>query len=144
MRKRAQQIQLFGLALILLVLTGCGAASIAAPAAEAIIIEPTLPRNLSVAEVHALYTDPDVTVIDVREAWEYAEGHIPGALLLPLDQLPARLNEIPTDQMVIFVCRSDNRSGQATNYARQRGFTNVHNMLGGMIAWQAAGYDIDN
>ena len=99
--------------------------------------------NVSPDVVAQLYPDGGVTVIDVREAWEYAEGHIPGAALIPLGTLAERIDEIPTDQPVILVCRSDNRSGQAYRWLRQQGLDNVHNMTGGMLAWQAAGLEIE-
>lgn len=82
------------------------------------------------------------TVVDVREAWEYQQGHISGAELMPLGELGSRIDEIPRDKPVILVCRSDNRSGQAQRYLMREGFANVHNMTGGMVAWEAAGLEI--
>ena len=84
----------------------------------------------------------DVFLLDVREQWEYDEGHIPGVTLLPIGEVPARLDEIPTDKEVIVTCRSGNRSGQVTDYLRQNGFDNVHNMQGGIVAWDEAGYEV--
>ena len=101
-----------------------------------------LPVNISIAMVESLRQRDDVVLIDVREDWEYAAGHIPGTVLIPLGQLSSRLAEIPTDKTVIAVCRSDNRSGQATQLLKERGFT-VHNMTGGMIAWEQAGYAVE-
>jgi phage shock protein E len=104
---------------------------------------PELGPIVSPDVVAQLYAGGGVTVIDVREEWEYAEGHIPGATLIPLGTLAQRIDEIPTDQPVILVCRSDNRSGQAYRWLRQQGLDNVHNMSGGMLAWQAAGLEIE-
>jgi phage shock protein E len=84
-----------------------------------------------------------VTVIDVREPWEYDEGHIAGAILIPLGTLPERVDEIPVDQPVILVCRSANRSAQAYRFLQGQGLENIHNMSGGMIAWQAEGHPIE-
>jgi rhodanese-related sulfurtransferase len=84
----------------------------------------------------------DVFLLDVREQWEYDEGHIPGITLLPMGEVSARLDEIPTDKEVIVTCRSGNRSGQITDYLRQNGFDNVHNMEGGILAWEKAGYEV--
>ncbi len=78
----------------------------------------------------------------MREDWEFAEGHIPDALWIPLGEIPQRVNEIPKDKTVVAVCRSGNRSSRATAFLRQNGFDNVHNMLGGMIAWEKSGYEI--
>lgn len=89
----------------------------------------------TVAELNARGT---IAVIDVREDWEYQEGHIPGATLIPLGSLPDRVDEIPQDKPVVLVCRSGNRSSQAYRFLTQQGFDNVHNMVGGMIAWEDA------
>ncbi len=85
----------------------------------------------------------DVLVIDVREQWEYDEGHIPGITLIPMGEIPNRLSEIPTDKEVIVTCRSGNRSGQITDYLRDQGYDNVHNMTGGILAWEAAGLPVE-
>jgi phage shock protein E len=58
-------------------------------------------------------------------------------------RVPARLEEIPTDQQVIVTCRTGNRSGQVTDFLRQNGFDNVHNMEGGIVAWEAAGLPVE-
>jgi rhodanese-related sulfurtransferase len=98
-------------------------------------VEPAVVAELNAADA--------VTIIDVREDWEYEAGHIPGATLLPLGTLQDRVDEVPTDEPVILVCRSGNRSGQAYRYLKQQGFENVHNMTGGMIAWEAAGLETE-
>lgn len=100
--------------------------------------ELNLPLEVSVNEVEALRQREDVVLIDVREDWEYDEGHIPGVQLIPLGDLPQRMSEIPADKTIVAVCRSGNRSGQATNFLRQQGYNNVHNMTGGMNAWEEA------
>ncbi|WP_080840349.1 rhodanese-like domain-containing protein [Cohnella massiliensis] len=74
-------------------------------------------------------------LIDVREDEEVAQGMIPGALHLPLGQVPQRLDEIPRDEEVIFICRSGYRSGQACEYLTSLGFKKPVNLLGGMLAW---------
>lgn len=102
-----------------------------------------LGANVSVEEVRAVYRGSGVTIVDVREKEEYNAGHIPGALLIPLSELAQRVKDVPRDTEVILVCRSGNRSQQAYDYLKQQGFTNIHNMVGGMRAWQAAGYEIE-
>ena len=99
--------------------------------------------NVDVATVNALQGRDDVVILDVREQSEYDAGHIPGVTLIPLKDVPNRLNEIPKDKPVIVTCRSGNRSGQATDFLRQQGYTNVHNMTGGINAWQQAGYKVE-
>ena len=102
-----------------------------------------LADDLSVKEVESLWQDDAITVIDVREDFEFAAGHIPGAMWIPLGELPDRLDEVPTDAPVVMVCRSGNRSSQALNFLQSKGFENVHNMLGGMNDWAALGYEIE-
>lgn len=85
--------------------------------------------------------DGDVQIIDVREDFEVAEGMIAGATHIPLGQLAARLNEISRTRPIIAVCRSGNRSGQATALLHSAGFR-VDNMQGGMNAWYGAGLPV--
>jgi rhodanese-related sulfurtransferase len=74
-------------------------------------------------------------IIDVRELDEWREGHIPGALHIPLGSLSAHVNEIDRNSEVIVVCRSGARSGRAVAALMQSGYTQVANLSGGMIAW---------
>jgi rhodanese-related sulfurtransferase len=129
------------LLLLLLALVACGGA---APAVDSVAVDlSTLPDAVDVATVQSLKGDSEVVVIDVREQWEYDAGHIPGVTLIPMNDVPARLSEIPTDKTVIVTCRSGNRSGQVTNFLRDQGYDNVHNMEGGILAWEAAGYSVE-
>ncbi|GJM42545.1 MAG: hypothetical protein DHS20C20_28270 [Ardenticatenaceae bacterium] len=102
-----------------------------------------LPDSVDVQTVATIKGRNDVLLLDVREQWEYDEGHIPGVTLIPMGEIANRLSEIPTDQEVIVTCRSGNRSGQITDFLRQQGFDNVHNMDGGILAWEAAGYEVE-
>ncbi len=128
---------------IILGLVGCGAQATAPAATGSEVDALNLPVNLNPSTLDEIRDRDDVFVLDVREDFEYAEGHIPGVTLIPLKQIPARLDEIPTDKTVVAVCRSGNRSGQATKFLRGQGFGNVHNMQGGMNAWTRAGYEIE-
>jgi rhodanese-related sulfurtransferase len=76
-----------------------------------------------------------IHLIDVREDEEVAQGIIPGAIHLPLGQLPHRLNEIPKEEEVIFICRSGYRSDQACQYLASLGYKGATNLIGGMLAW---------
>ena len=128
-------------------LAACGGSSAPdvvadAPAAEQVAAL-NLPVDINPAKTNEIRSRDDVVILDVREDWEYAEGHVPGAVWIPLGELPTRLNDIPKDKTVVAVCRSGNRSSQATSFLRDQGFDNVHNMTGGMNDWQRAGYDIE-
>lgn len=132
---------LFGLWLaLLLVLAACGGGENAA-ATEIDITN--LPANVDVETVSNIKDEGGVFVLDVREQWEYDEGHIPGVTLLPMAEITNRLSEIPTDQEVIVTCRTGNRSSQVTDFLRQQGFENIHNMEGGIVAWEAAGLPVE-
>ena len=133
--------RLFLLLSLIVILAACGGTETAAPAA---LSDPSsLPLNIS-AETTAQYQNrDDVLLIDVREQWEYDESHIPGITLIPMSELEGRLSEIPTDKEVIVTCRSGNRSSQVTSYLQGLGYDNVHNMEGGILAWQAAGLPVE-
>jgi adenylyltransferase/sulfurtransferase len=76
-----------------------------------------------------------VTVIDVREPFEYEIGKIAGSKLIPLGELEGRLAEVPQDGTVVMQCHSGMRSEQAAWILRQAGFANVYNLEGGIEAW---------
>lgn len=80
-------------------------------------------------------------VIDVREADEYAAGHVPGAQLMPLPSVPARCGELPTDRPVFVICASGNRSRQAADWMNSRGM-DAYSVTGGTGAWARAGHPI--
>lgn len=141
MKARITAILLFGS--LLLALAACGGtATVTEPTAPAMDLS-TLPETVDAATVAEIMDNPNVYVIDVREQWEYDEGHIPGVTLVPMGEIAARLSEIPQDKEVILTCRSGNRSGQVADFLRQQGYDNVHNMEGGILAWEAAGLPVD-
>ena len=78
--------------------------------------------------------------IDVRTPEEYAEGHIEGAKLIPLQELENHINEVPKDRQVYVYCHSGRRSAKAAGILAAAGFTNIENVLGGIVAWQEHGY----
>ncbi|OWW21947.1 rhodanese-like domain-containing protein [Noviherbaspirillum denitrificans] len=84
-------------------------------------------------------------VIDVREPHEYNEVHAPGSLLVPLGQLAARANEFRAfeNRPVVLICRSGQRSAAAAELLVQQGFKSVHNVQGGIIAWEKAGLPVE-
>lgn len=74
-------------------------------------------------------------VLDVREPGEFAGGSIPGAVNIPLGDLPRRLADVPHDRTIACLCRSGNRSGEAQSILLGKGFDAV-NLTGGMLAWK--------
>ena len=74
-------------------------------------------------------------LLDVRSPEEYAGGHLPGAVNIPVQELDRRMDEVgPRDGEVVLYCRSGSRSGRAAEMLRKQGFSKVHN-LGPMTAW---------
>ncbi len=87
----------------------------------------------------------DVAVIDVRTAGEYANGHVPGAVLAPLQELspdhPA-VKDHPKDQPLYVICQSGGRSSRAADMLATAGYTTI-NVEGGTGAWIAAGHETE-
>ena len=129
--------------ILVLTLTACSATSAAPAALTSQVDVAQLGPNVDVATVNALQGRDDVVILDVREQSEYDAGHIPGVTLIPMNTVASRLDEIPKDKPVVVTCRSGNRSDQVTDFLRQQGYTNVHNMTGGINAWQQAGYSVE-
>ncbi|UXY32011.1 rhodanese-like domain-containing protein [Streptomyces sp. HUAS TT20] len=77
-------------------------------------------------------------VVDVREADEYAAGHVPGARLMPLHTVPARYDELPADRPVYVICAHGNRSRTAADWMTSRGI-DAYSVTGGTGAWAGGG-----
>ena len=133
----------FLLSLILL-LAACGGATSDAPSAEIDQIDiASLPDTIDVETAEQLQGRDDIVLIDVREQDEYDAGHIPGITLIPMSEFQSRVDEIPTDKTVILTCRSGNRSGQVFGFLKENGYDNIHNMDGGIVAWERAGFEVE-
>jgi phage shock protein E len=94
---------------------------------------------LSPADAHAaIAAENPPQVLDVRSAEEYAEGHVPGAMLIPHDELASRLSELDRDRPVLVYCRSGRRSTLAETLLETEGF-DVRQIDGSWQRWQAEG-----
>lgn len=93
--------------------------------------------NATIAQFAAALAD-GAAVIDVREPNEYVAGHVPGARLVPLGQLPARLPELHRHEPVFVICASGNRSAMAADHLRRAGF-DARSVEGGTSAWTSSG-----
>jgi hydroxyacylglutathione hydrolase len=83
-------------------------------------------------------------VLDVRDADEYAEGHIPGSVHIPYGELPGRLGELPRDRPLAAVCSGGKRSGLAASILQREGFAQVlHVGHGGVRSWSAPGRELE-
>ena len=84
----------------------------------------------------------EIQLIDVRQPEEHEAGRIAGDRFIELAQLSALLDTIDRDRPVVFYCRSGSRSAMATEAFRGAGF-DAHNMIGGLLDWDAAGLPLD-
>ncbi len=94
-------------------------------------------HEIDVDELEQLLT-AGVTLVDVREPMEFAEAHVPGALLIPMGRLTARLAELDRSEPVYLICRSGQRSAVMCDVLAAEGFDAV-NVAGGTLAWVRAG-----
>jgi hydroxyacylglutathione hydrolase len=99
--------------------------------------------NVTVQELaHRVAHEPDLVVLDVREAAEWMDGHMPGARHIPMRQVRARIAEIPRDRRVALTCAGGTRSSLVASMLLARGFTDLVNVWGGMNGWAQAGLPI--
>ena len=77
----------------------------------------------------------DLYLLDVREPHEFSLGALPGGVLIPLGEVPARLHEIPRDRDIVCYCRSGGRSARAIDFLKHHGITRIRNLAGGTQAW---------
>ena len=80
-------------------------------------------------------TGRDIAVLDVREPWEVEICSLAGAFSIPLQALPARFGELPTDKPLVVLCHHGMRSQQAVHWLRRNGLGNAINLAGGIDAW---------
>ncbi|MDQ2682887.1 MAG: rhodanese-like domain-containing protein [Chloroflexota bacterium] len=99
--------------------------------------------EVDVAETARVWEEQSAQLVDVREPREWAEGHMPGAVHIPLGDLIRRASELDKSRPVIAICRSGHRSLAATDALLDLGFSDVASMNGGMIAWAKAGKPIE-
>ncbi|GIW29733.1 MAG: transferase [Meiothermus sp.] len=91
------------------------------------------------------WVDAGAYVVDVREPYEYAMGHVPGAVNIPLGRFVSEVGKLPKDRKLVVVCASGGRSSQASEYLVGHGFAkeNVGNLEGGTYGWMSAGFEVE-
>lgn len=94
-------------------------------------------RQLPISD-YTQVVDEVTQLVDVREPVELEDGVLPGAVNIPLGELPGRIGELDADRRVVLVCRSGGRSGKAADWLGQMGFADVVNLTGGMLAHRVA------
>jgi sulfur-carrier protein adenylyltransferase/sulfurtransferase len=102
-------------------------------------------KEIDPKEVNDLRHDPRVTVVDVREADEVAQGKIPGSLHVPRGYLESRIDGLvpDRDQKVLLVCASGVRSALAAKTLQDLGFNDVESVTGGFTLWKDRGYEVE-
>ncbi len=99
-------------------------------------------KNISVQEAKTKL-DAGAQAIDTAPAPDWAGGHVPGAMNLPLLAIRSRHNEVPKESVVLFFSEDGVRSAEAAAKASTLGFAEVYNVTGGTKAWIAAGYEVE-
>lgn len=94
--------------------------SLTAPALASWLADPARPRPL---------------LLDVREPWEFATCRLDGAQSIPMNDVPARLEELDLEQPIVCICHHGARSMQVAGFLAARGAVDVHNLTGGVAAW---------
>ena len=94
------------------------------------------------ASVSAADVPDGAYILDVRETDEWEAGRTPGAHHVPMMTIPARIDEVPTDEPVVVLCRHGHRSAQVVGFLSARGVSNVVNLDGGIVEWVEAGRPI--
>lgn len=100
-------------------------------------------KRISVAQAKEMMDAGEVTVIDVREPWEYERGHVPGAKLVPLAKIIANPRENVQVDNVVFVCEVGQRSAVAAEFAASLGRQNLYNLEGGTSEWRKQGMPVE-
>src|SRR5262245_25453909 len=123
---------------------------VVAAVSGALLLWPLVRRSaggpwVSTLQATQLMNHDDALVLDVREAADYAKGHILGAKNLPAGDVARRAPEFDKHKArpVIVSCGDGSRAGAAAAQLRSLGFTNVHNLHGGFAGWQAAGLPVE-
>jgi len=100
-------------------------------------------KEVSPSEAAPAVSKAYAQFVDVRTQDEYAGGHAARAVNIPLDTLVSKLDSLEKNEPVYLICQTGNRSKQAAEILKDKGFNNVLNVTGGTVAWQAAGLPMD-
>ncbi len=115
-------------------------AAVTAPATAAAVAAPMSQEALL---QHQSQHPDHLYVLDVRTPQEYADGHVPGAVNVPYDQLASRLAEVPKDKDVVLYCKSGRRAGIAADVLAANGYKRLSHLEGDMNAWVEKGRPVE-
>ena len=96
----------------------------------------SVPLEISVEEYDRMRRDGvRHTLLDVREPKEFANSALSGSLDIPMNEVPARIGDLPREEPLVVLCRTGNRSGKVVAWLRHQGYDNATNLAGGINAW---------
>lgn len=124
-------------------LSGIAAALVLAASIGIAPVQAEALRHIDVQQAQQMKSQ-GALLVDVREPDEYAGGHAPGSVLIPVGQLGKRLKELDgyQNKPVVLICRSGRRSVAAAEILQKAGFGEIRNVMGGMLAWERAGLPV--
>lgn len=96
-------------------------------------------KEISATQLKSLLDDGEKpTLLDVREAWECGICSIDGAIVIPMNDIPSRQNELDKEASIVTICHHGMRSQNVAFFLEQNGFNHITNLVGGMDAWARA------
>lgn len=99
-------------------------------------------KEISSTELKDLIDNKKAKVIDCRESFERDQSYIPGTEFIPMNQIPAHLEKLKNEDLVIFTCRTGNRSYHVCQWLEQQGLMNTANHTGGIFDWMGNGLEV--
>ena len=99
--------------------------------------------DIDILETQRRINANGVVLVDVREKFEFAGGHLPGAVNIPLNSLPDHVGELKDAPAIVLVCATGNRSAIAADWLIQQGLEKVANVAGGTTAWVRHGLEVE-
>jgi len=92
-------------------------------------------KNIASPQAKALLDRGTVFLLDVRTPEEFRQAHLKGAVLIPIDQIEKRLDEVPKNRPVLVYCAVGSRSNAVAGFLVEKGFRDVYNMKDGIVGW---------
>lgn len=108
-------------------------------------VEKAVTTNVSASKADTMFNEGGVIFLDVREPAEFNQGHIPGAINIPMHQVEQQIAQKALDKSapILIYCRSGRRSSLVTATLIKKGYTHLMNLDGGIKAWSKAGYPVE-
>jgi rhodanese-related sulfurtransferase len=103
-------------------------------------------QDIDIAEFQEQFANnaaADYALIDVREVEEFEQGHIPGAINIPMNTVPARVGEITTEKPVVLVCARGSRSEMVAEFLTGQGYRQLYNLTDGTLGWMMRGLPLE-